>query len=188
MSSMSSAGNAKSGGIRLASFASSRYINSDIVGSGLPARTKLRDVRLLYPISLVDRSTPAFCATLEWQLAVAQLGSMMAAEINDHCAGRSSAPPQPATKAQTTAPSETAVMAFRNDIAGDYAQTALVLNVFIAGRGGAPASGHPTTRSSIVPPARRKSSTAARAAGRPRARRPLAPSLAAPSPATRHRR
>src|SRR5438552_12090292 len=43
--------------------------------------------------------TPARCATDEWQLTVAQFGSMIAGAIYDHFAGRLSAPPHPATPA-----------------------------------------------------------------------------------------
>ncbi|HEX3697921.1 MAG TPA: hypothetical protein VH374_21285, partial [Polyangia bacterium] len=68
----------------------------------------------------------------EWQLAVAQLGSTIAAEMNDHCLGRSSVAlphPIPAARARTAAPSETALVALRDDIVGDYAQSALPANV-----------------------------------------------------------
>src|SRR3954447_25772449 len=45
-----------------------------------------------------ERSTPPWWVIAEWQFTVAQLGSMMVAEMNDHLAGRSSvAPLQPAT-------------------------------------------------------------------------------------------
>src|SRR3954467_13658038 len=48
-------------------------------------------------MSRAERSTPPWWVIAEWQFTVAQLGSMMVAEMNDQRAGRSSvAPLQPA--------------------------------------------------------------------------------------------
>jgi hypothetical protein len=47
--------------------------------------------------------TPARCAIAEWQLTVAQFGSMIAGAMYDHFAGRLSAPPQPARQTTSSA-------------------------------------------------------------------------------------
>src|SRR3954470_19705617 len=55
-----------------------------------------------YAFCAGSRMTPARCATDEWQLTVAQFGSMIAGAIYDHLAGRLSAPPHPARPAIST--------------------------------------------------------------------------------------
>ena len=96
---MSASGNAWSGGIRCEPWARSQI--QDLGGGDrhvharrAPRRhalgqvtTKWRWVSVLYAVCAGSRITPARCATEEWQLTVAQFGSMIAGAMYDHFAG-----------------------------------------------------------------------------------------------------
>ena len=94
MSWMSVSGNGESGGIRSVPSACIRWIISERSTSfGV---TNLRVISVSLPINRADRSTDARWASAEWQFAVAHDGWMIADDMNDQVAGRSSSPPHPA--------------------------------------------------------------------------------------------